>query len=139
MMRRIDASKTVFMVLTIALILSTLSSPASALPLVQTKAPVTVADFYLLLPDKYVGIPKGQRQGIVSDGVSVVDLANGYLRFQESAESQTEIAIFKTADGSYVVGVNFYGSVLNKKTGDLDDITELNFLRYDRGQWQSVT
>jgi hypothetical protein len=105
----------------------------------QANPPKNVTDFFLLLPDKYVGLKKAERKTFLSNADPVIDIANGYMSFQESAESNTVIALFKRPDKSYIVGVSFSGDALNKKTGELQEVSELAFLRYDKGNWLDVT
>src|SRR5205085_984312 len=90
-------------------------------------------------PDKYAGIAKAERQAYLGNASPVVDVANGYMAYQESAESKTAIALFKRPDKSYLVGISFSGSVINQKTEDIEDISTLSFLRYDDGKWVDVT
>jgi hypothetical protein len=105
----------------------------------QSNPPKNIRDYFLLLPDKYAGIPRAERQKFLRQAHPVIDITNGYMSYQEYAESTTAIALFKKPDQSYIVGISFSGSVINKKTEDIEDISTLSFLRYDNGRWIDVT
>jgi hypothetical protein len=115
--------------------LSAARQPAPA----QSSPPKNIRDYFLLLPDKYAGISRAERQNFLRRADPLIDIANGYMSYQEYAESTTTIALFKRPDKSYLVGISFSGSVLNKKTEDIEDISTLSLLRYDNGRWTDVT
>ena len=96
--------------------------------------PRSVVDYYLALPDKYAGeIDRAEREELISDDrarVIAKDIPNGYLAVSGDASSPgLTVALFKKADGSYLVGVTAY------------DETSEDFycLSYHDGNWQDVT
>src|SRR2546421_7464058 len=96
--------------------------------------PRNVVDYYLALPDKYAGeIDRAEREELISDDrarVIAKDIPNGYLAVSGDASSPgLTVALFKKADGSYLVGVTAY------------DETSEDFycLSYHDGNWQDVT
>ena len=109
----------------------------------QSPEPQTVADFLLLVPERYtVGydlrlreeLLRGDRRGVV------VDIPNGYISYDESDNpSGFEFAIFRRSNGSYLVAYStgsFHDPELGKELGNWPT---LFLLSYERGRWRDVT
>lgn len=106
----------------------------------QPSEPKTVADFLLLVPERYmVGydlrlrekLLRGERRGVV------VDVRNGYISYDESDNpSGFEFAIFRKNNGRYIVAYNSVGDDFNREPGDG---AMLRLLSYERGRWRDVT
>jgi hypothetical protein len=121
----------------------------------QTR-PQTVTDFYLLLPEGLSGITATSKSDLPAfegsfifaankkggsksaiDGyrkslIKIEDLKNGYLYLEGMWEGWAEIALFKKADGTYLVAFSQVGC----GPGCEGDIM---FLTYNRGDWTNVT
>ena len=105
------------------------ASPASS------REPKTVADFFLLVPERYVGYPldfrqqllRGERRG------TVIDIKNGYISWNASDNPEEfEFAIFRKNNGKYVVAFS--------SPGDPGLFPSRFFLlTYDNGKWRNVT
>lgn len=109
----------------------------------QPSEPKTVADFLLLVPERYmVGydlslrkeLLRGERRGVV------VDIPNGYISYDESDNpSGFEFAIFRKSNGKYLVAYStgaFYDAELGKELGNWPT---LYLLSYEGGKWRDVT
>src|SRR5687768_4717106 len=82
---------------------------ASAAP---SREPKTVADFFRLIPERYVGYPldfreqllRGERRG------TVIDIKNGYISWNASDNPEEfEFAIFRKSNGKYIVAFSSAG------------------------------
>ncbi|MGI8639698.1 MAG: hypothetical protein ACR2MG_07065 [Pyrinomonadaceae bacterium] len=96
----------------------------------KTNAPKTVTEFYLKLPAKYLQILEAipNRRSLIK----TEDTANGYLRLESKDwEGWGEVALFKRANGSYVVAVTEY-SCAPVCDGNL------TFLDYKNGKWKEI-
>ena len=102
--------------------------------------PRTVTDFFTLLPEEYFvleGCDKATdkncdkaRAEYLKILDSVIDIKNGYLRGGcDGGQSCIEMAIFKKADSSYIVGIHTSGEVSN----------DFHFLEYAGGKWTDVS
>lgn len=97
--------------------------------------PKTVADFFLLVPERYVGYPldfrqqllRGERRG------TVIDLKNGYISWNASDNPEEfEFAIFRKSNGKYIVAFS--------SPGDPGLFPSRFFLlSYVNGKWRDVT
>ena len=109
----------------------------------QTSEPKTVADFLLLVPERYVDgydlrfreeMLRGERRGVV------VDLRNGYISYDASDNpSGFEFAVFRKSNGQYLVAYStgaFYDPEFSKETGNWPT---LHLLSYEGGRWRDVT
>ena len=118
--------------------------------------PKTVTDFYLALPDNLSDIAGASRSDLpnfegslvfspseksrsqsASDKfrkslIKVEDVKNGYLYLEGMWEGWAEIALFRKADGTYLVAVSQVGC----GPGCAGD---LMFLAYEKGRWTNVT
>jgi hypothetical protein len=113
----------------------------------QSKQPQTVVDYFKLLPLKYLSFLGKERKSFFVDHFAnieqltdsqKVDIKNGYIYFQDSAEDFYQIVLFKKPDNSYLIAVIYSGAAENKQ-GDLIDVTDFYFLEYRKGQWYNVT
>jgi len=101
----------------------------------QGTKPLTVRDYYLLLPDKYFEAEQEQRVKWMLDPKrgAIVDVKNGYLLAPgDGAQMSIIVCLFKKHDGTYVIGVdaiNWEGAYYSR----------LNFYRYDNGNLIDVT
>lgn len=109
----------------------TFAAPASAQNKQnKTTAPRTVTEFYLKLPAKHLQILEAipNRRSLIK----TEDTANGYLRLEpKDRESWGEIALFKRANGSYIVAVTEYNCA------PVCD-GNLTFLDYKNGKWKEL-
>jgi hypothetical protein len=109
----------------------------------QSSEPKTVADFLLLVPERYMEgydrrfreeMLRGDRRGVV------VDVRNGYISYDASDNpSGFEFAIFKKSNGNYLVAYStgaFYDPELGKELGNWPT---LFLLSYEGGRWSDVT
>lgn len=96
----------------------------------KSTAPKTVTDFYMKLPAKYLQILEAipNRRSLIK----TEDVANGYLRLESKDwEGWGEVALFKRANGRYIVAVTEYSC------GPECD-GNLTFLDYKNGKWTRV-
>jgi hypothetical protein len=102
----------------------------------QCAEPKTVADFFRLVPERYMmgydfrfreGLLRGERRG------AVVDIRNGYIYWNASDNPEEfEFAIFRKNNGKYIVAFSV--------GYDADfDYSEFFLLSYDGGRWRDVT
>ena len=118
------------------------SSPAAsgATPPKSADAPRTVRDFFNLLPEKYFKLEgcdratdkncDRARAEYLKTFLQTEDAANGYLKAGcDGAQSCLTMALFKRANGTYIVGVN-----TSFEMGD-----DYYFLDYAGGQWRDVS
>jgi hypothetical protein len=118
----------------------TLIFAASAIP-AQSKAPKTVRDFFMLMPSKYFSLdccmektPKASKEKYLSQYLDVEDTANGYMKgYGDGAQEAFQMALFKKADGSYLIGFYTIGE------GDVEDYPWTVFLQYRPGRWTDVS
>ena len=132
MIKNLRAKLIFFALLLLVLIGSAQVFSASAAP---SREPKTVADFFLLVPERYVGYPldfrrqllRGERRG------TVIDIKNGYISWNASDNPEEfEFAIFRKSNGKYIVAFSSPGE---------PDLYPSRFflLSYDRGRWRDVT
>ena len=105
----------------------------------QSSEPETVADFFLLVPERYmVGydlrfreeLLRGEHRGVV------VDIRNGYISYDESDNpSGFEFAIFRKSNGRYLVAYST-GAFHDPEFGNEPT---LFLLSYEGGRWRDVT
>jgi hypothetical protein len=100
--------------------------------------PRTVANFLLLVPERYIGYDlsfreemlRGEHRGVV------VDIRNGYISYDASDNpSGFEFAIFRKSNGRYIVAYN-------DTSDDFDQepkVPTLRLLSYEGGRWRDVT
>ena len=111
----------------------------SATTAAQSSEPKTVADFLLLVPERYMDgydlrlreeLLRGDRRGVI------VDIRNGYISYDESDNpAGFEFAIFKKSNGRYLVAYST-GAFGEPELGN--DPTFF-LLSYERGKWRDVT
>jgi hypothetical protein len=105
----------------------------------QSSEPKTVADFLLLVPERYMeGYDRRFREEMLGGkhrGV-VVDIPNGYISYDASDNpSGFEFAIFRKSNGRYLVAYStgaFYEP-------EVDAGPTLFLLSYEDGRWRDVT
>ena len=127
----------------------------SVLAAAQTR-PKTVTEFYLALPTSF-NVVKNLEQSPFRDGfffndfysnerntsgaeimkfrkslIKIQDVQNGYMRLEGTWEGWVEIALFKKADGEYLVAL----SQVACGPGCQGDVM---FLTYKKGVWTNVT
>ena len=121
-------------IMTILLNLMVLSS------LFAQEEPKPVTDFYLALPADRYSHPFGKeiksRSELINyrkSLITIADIKNGYLKLdQNESEGWSEFALFKKADGSYLLAV----SEISCGPGCTG---ELQFLTYKNNKWTDVT
>ena len=102
----------------------------------QSSEPKTVSDFFLLVPESYIGydlrfreeLLRGERRG------TVIDVANGYISWNASDNPEEfEFAIFRKSNGRYLVAYSVgYDS-------QFPDASKFLLLSYEGGRWRDVT
>ena len=96
------------------------------------KNPSTVVDYFLLLPDKYIGLgklPASERLKMIK----IKDIRNGWLKCSQMAwEGWLEMAIFRKPNKTYMTGI----AVANCGPVCSQDIY---FLEYRSKKWVDVT
>ena len=110
----------------------------------QSPEPKTVADFFLLVPERYMmgydlrfreELLRGERRG------AVVDIPNGYISYDESDNpSGFEFTIFRKDDGRYLVAYStgaFGDPELDKELGNWPTLSLLSY--EGSGRWRDVT
>ncbi|HYG09657.1 MAG TPA: hypothetical protein VD835_06765 [Pyrinomonadaceae bacterium] len=109
----------------------------------QSSEPKTVADFFLLVPERYMGgyerrfreeMLRGERRGVI------VDIPNGYISY-DASDNPTgfEFAIFKKSNGNYLVAYStgaFYDPEWSEESGNWPTLL---LLSYEGGRWRDVT
>lgn len=102
----------------------------------QPPEPKTVADFFLLVPERFVGYDLAFRQGLVRGERrgTVIDVPNGYISWNASDNPEEfEFALFKKRNGKYIAAFSVpYDS-------QFPNAATLLLLSYDRGKWRNVT
>lgn len=132
MMKSVKTKLIFHVLLWLALIPSVAEVSAVAAPSPELK---TVADFFLLVPEKYIGydlpfrqeLLRGERRG------AVIDIPNGYISWNASDNPEEfEFVIFRKNDGKHIVAFS--------SPGDPGLFPSRFFLlSYDRGKWRDVT
>ena len=109
----------------------------------QSPEPKTVADFLLLVPERYmVGYDlrfreemlRGEHRGVV------VDIPNGYISYDASDNpSGFEFAIFRKSNGNYLVAYSTGAFHDQEMAEELGNWPTLFLLSYEGGRWRDVT
>ena len=131
--RRTNLIPYVLRVLTVVVVASGFGTAAA-----QSSEPKTVADFFLLVPERYMmgydlrfreEMLRGEHRGVV------VDIENGYISYDASDNpSGFEFAVFRKNNGRYVVA---YSDGVSDNFNDNDYTFFL--LSYEGGKWRDVT
>ena len=132
MFKNLRANLVFFTLLWLALLGGTQALSVSAAP---SREPKTVADFFLLVPERYVGYPLDFRQELVrgEHRGTVIDIKNGYISWDASDNPEEfEFAIFRKNNGKYIVVFSSPGE---------PELYPSRFflLTYDQGKWRDVT
>ena len=127
-----------FLILTIALLSGLFAAGARVSARAQATDPRTVQDYFLLLPERYAGISRARREEMLRSGNVTVDLRNGYISYQDSAEDRSAIALFRRPDGSHLIAVTYLGPDL-RVNPNFEEVSRISFLRYANGRWSDVT
>jgi len=111
-----------------------LTSPFRTLK-AQATQPLTVVDYYMLLPDKYFEANREQRLHWMLDPKrgAIVDVKNGYLYGAgDGAQTDIYVCLFKRTNGTYLVAVNY---------NDKNEVFEsfLDFYTYEHRRLRKVT
>lgn len=102
----------------------------------QSPEPKTVADFFRIVPERYIGFDRSFREGLLRGERrgAVVDIPNGYISWDASDNPEEfEFAIFKKSNGKYLVAIDVDYDSFFPSTG------RLFLLSYERGKWRDVT
>jgi hypothetical protein len=110
----------------------------------QSSEPKTVADFLLLVPERYMdGYDRRLREELLSGdrrGV-VIDIPNGYISYDESDNpSGFEFAIFRKSNGRYIVAYStgaFNDPEWSKESGNWPTLFLLSY--EGGGRWRDIT
>lgn len=97
----------------------------------------TIADYVLLLPDKYA--PEwSPAERKLHRGEVDIDVKHGYAEFSDYAESRTTLALFRKPDGSAMIASSFSGTIFPANR-EPENISELMFLTCKAGRLVDVT
>lgn len=101
--------------------------------------PRTIKQYFLQIPETYLGISDLRRQEILKNGPIEIDLKRGFLSFQNSIYEETQMAILKNPNGPDYLVVSYAAEFLNADGSDKVSESKLTFLKYDAGQWTDIT
>src|SRR5687768_11092255 len=93
----------ILLVVTVVITLGVVSVAA------QSTEPKTVADFFRIVPERYIGFDRDFREGLLRDERrgAVIDIPNGYISWDASDNPEEfEFAIFKKSNGKYLVAID---------------------------------
>lgn len=103
----------------------------------QSAEPRTVADFFSLVPDRYMaGYDRSFREELLrgEHRGAVIDIPNGYIYWNASDNPEEfEFAIFRKNNGKYIVAFSI------GYDPDFGNPSTFFLLSYDRGKWRDVT
>jgi hypothetical protein len=102
----------------------------------QPPEPKTVAEFFLVVPERYVGYDLAFREDFVRGEYrgSIIDVPNGYIYWNASDNPEEfEFALFKKRNGRYIVAFSAPYDSQFPNSG------RFVLLSYDRGKWRDVT
>ena len=135
--RRPDTFFRILCAITIAIAAGTGTAAA------QSSEPKTVADFLLLVPDRYMDgydlrfreeLLRGEHRGVV------VDIPNGYISYDASDNpSGFEFAIFRKSNGKHLVAYSTGSFHDQEMAEELGNWPTLFLLSYEGGRWRDVT
>lgn len=95
--------------------------------------PMTILDYYLALPQKYLKFAGGDSATERSASLYVKDVETGYLQArQPNGEFYSALALFKRPDGSDLLAIENRDCAAGCSE-------EFYFLSYENGQWLDVT
>src|SRR5918911_4455303 len=102
----------------------------------QSDEPRTVRDFFLLVPESYVGYDRRFREDVLrGQPGAVVDVRNGYISYKATDNQEAfEFAIFRKSNGKYLAA---YSAGYDPDFPDTTSI--LLLLSYEGGRWSDVT
>ncbi|HYE63953.1 MAG TPA: hypothetical protein VD966_00130 [Pyrinomonadaceae bacterium] len=103
----------------------------------QSAEPRTVIDYFLLVPERYVGYDRQFREELLRSGRAdtLVDVQNGYISYRATDNPEAfEFAIFKKPDGKYLIAFS-----IGYDPDFPDTPSKLLFLNYENGKWSDVT
>jgi hypothetical protein len=107
----------------------------------QARQPRTVREFFMALPGRYFGIEccidkdaRKAKERYLKQYLTVEDTANGYMSASgDAAQDGFVMALFKRADGTYLIGLYTYGE------GGVEDTPWTIFLNYKGGKFTDVS
>ena len=100
----------------------------------QSATPKTVKDYFLAVPEEYLGFSKAEREALLKGPGIIVDIKNGYLSYNASDNPEEfELTLLKQTDGTYIVAISIDADP------DFDSKSILHLLKYAEGQWSDVT
>ena len=100
----------------------------------QSVPPKTVRDYFLTVPEAYIGFSKEEREVLLKGPGIILDIKNGYLSYNASDNPEEfELALFKQTDGTYIVAISIDANP------DFESKSALYLLKYDKGRWNDVT
>lgn len=122
-----------FIALVALALLGVLLASAPASSIAQSK-PMTILDYYLALPQKYLKHVGGISAPARNASLFVSDVENGYLQArQPNGEIYSSLALFKRPDGSDLIAVE------NRDCENGGCTEEFYLLTYRNGEWVDVT
>jgi hypothetical protein len=100
----------------------------------QADQPKDVKDYYLLMPKKYDGATRQEREETLESDETFVDIQHGYMGSQiGKLGERCQAALFKRPDGGFIFAYNEDGDPATNVP------TKLFLLKYEAGQWTDVT
>jgi hypothetical protein len=96
------------------------------------KKPVTVKDYFMLLPEKYFSVDccQGSKKEYLKQYLTVEDNKNGFLDGGgDGAQSTFKMALFKRPDKTYIIALNVFGEAQD----------DYFFLDYNNGTWKDIS
>ncbi len=132
MIKNLRANLVILALLSLALMGTAQGFSASATP---SRQPKTVADFFLLVPERVIGYDLQFREGLLRGERrgTVIDIKNGYISWNASDNPEEfEFTIFRKNNGKYLVAFS--------SPGDPGLYPSRFFLlSFDNGKWRNVT
>ena len=112
------------------------STPGGGATARQSDEPKTVRDFFLLVPESYVGYDRRFREDVLrGQPGAVVDMRNGYISYKATDNPEAfEFAIFRKSNGKYLAA---YSVAYDPDFPETTSI--LRLLSYEGGRWSDVT
>jgi hypothetical protein len=123
----------------IACLLAIAIAPRVSAAPAPPREPKSVADFFLLVPEKYLPYDLRFREELLRNQHrrAIIDVRNGFIAWDASdAPDAFEFVLFRKSNGSYLVAYNDLGDDFDGVNGDSNG---LMLLSYESGKWHDVT
>ena len=128
---RVDAIPLLLLSAAISLSMAEIRTTAT-----RSAEPRTVRDYFLLVPERYIGYDRRFREELLGGNPgAVVDIRNGYISYRATDNPESfEFALFRKSNSKYLIAfsVGF--------DPDFPETTsKLLLLDYENGKWSDVT